>query len=234
MRLCLIGVLIASCGAGLCADPRFPQVRVSTTSLQAIWAQSPIVVVGEVTNISSYGEQTVDRLPPPTAPEAHKLYWCQGELLVMAVVKGELPVPPRKYLWASTIAGCRLYDTDPEHVASRYRTRAWFVREEGDFLRPTFDYGTHRFVGLCATWQQWDAQTPRQELGALLLTPTANCGSILDYAQYFLNEAGDLACEVLGESECIPQIKKLARSGSEAMRTSACEFLRNELRKSCK
>lgn len=191
------------------------------------------MVVGEVTNISSFGEQAVSPLPYPMAPEVDKLFWCQGEFLVTAVVKGEMPVPPKKFLWASALAGCKLYDNDPAHVASRYRTRMWFVREEGKFLRPEFDYGTYYSVGLCATWDDGSSLPARERLGALLLTPTANCEPLESYATLFLNQVGDLACEVLGRTECVRRIRTLAHSGNAAMRAAACLYLRGQQQTSC-
>jgi hypothetical protein len=82
------------------------------------WLASPIVAVGEVTNIASYGEQVVERLPPPTSPGVHKLYWRLGDFHVIAVVKGDLRTPSRNYLWATTLPHCELWPTDPTHLPS--------------------------------------------------------------------------------------------------------------------
>lgn len=125
-------VVIASC-VPLCvgADQRFPKPRVSTTLLEGDWTSSPIVAVGEVVNITSYGEQTVDHLPRPTMQDVHRLYWCEGDFRVVAVVKGELRQIPKRYLWASARPGCTLAPDNPGAIASRYQTRVWFLREEG-------------------------------------------------------------------------------------------------------
>ena len=144
--ICVTSAVIGlSCGK---AEQEFPPVRVSTTQLEGVWLASPIVAVGDVSDITSYGHQTVDHLPAPTMPDVHDLYWCQGYFNVVAVVKGELKHTRRKYLWASTIPGCKLVDNDPKLVYHRLKTKYWFLREEGQFLRPTFDYGTYPFGGV--------------------------------------------------------------------------------------
>jgi hypothetical protein len=210
--ICLYCALCAKTSAN--AEQEFPEARGSRILPVGEWVRSPIVVVGEVTNISSYGEQAVHHLPYPMANWVNTLHWCQGDFLVTAVVKGVLPVPPKKFLWASGLAGCKLYDNDPALVASRYRTRAWFVREEGEYLRPVFDYGTYYFVGVCAAWEEGPPPSARERLGALLLTPEANCEPPDAYAKYFLSQVGDLACEVLGKAACIKRIRALTNSGT--------------------
>ena len=64
----------------LSAQAAFPAFRVTTMLEYGRWAASPIVVIGEVTNISSYGEQAVENLPSPMSPDTHRLYWCEGIL----------------------------------------------------------------------------------------------------------------------------------------------------------
>lgn len=214
------------------AQQQFPQLRVSKTLLEGVWLASPIVAIGDISNIMSYGHQTVDRLPAPTMPGVHDLYWCQGDFNVVAVVKGRLQGGSRKYLWASTIPGCMLIDDNPKLIYHRLKTKFWFLRDEGEFLRPTFDYGTYRFEGVFTPWSQ-DPQVPaRQRLGALLLTPSANSDSLGDYARY-LWDVGDIACDLLGKPECARRIRSLERLDSQALRESACGFLKGQLGSSC-
>jgi len=210
----------------------YPRSRGGTSFPPTEWALAPIVAIGEVSNSASYGEQTVDHLPYPMAPRVHKLYWCQADFHLTAVVKGELHAP-RKYLWASGMPGCDLYGHDPELATGRYRTRAWFLREEGMFLRPLFDYGAHHFVGLCAKWEEGAPLPARRRLGAMLLTPEANCEPLDYYADYLLGTAGDLACEVLSRAECFGRIRSLARSENAALRAAACLYLKGQQQATC-
>jgi hypothetical protein len=210
------------------AGERFPEPRVSKTLLDGDWMASPIVAVGEITKISSYGKQTIERLPPPTMPDVHDLYWCQGDFQVAAVVKGAFRSPTRKYLWASTVPGCKLWDDDPALVYHRQQTRAWFLREEGEFLRPPFDYGTYRYIGLFDKWEGGPDVPAAERLGTLLLRPAANSDTLDDYAHY-LWYVGDIACELLGKAECARRIRELTILGSSKLRESACHFLKGQL-----
>jgi hypothetical protein len=233
LRSCLLCLMCLALGAACSeAEQTFPQVRVSTTLLEGVWLASPIVAVGEVSNIISYGHQTVDRLPPPTMPGVHDLYWCQGDFTTVAVLKGRRQGRHRKYLWASTIPGCKLVDNDPKLIYWRLKTKYWFLREEGQFLRPVFDYGTSRFEGVFPAWSEGPALPARMRMGALLLTPSANSDSLEDYARY-LWSVGDIACELLGKLECTRRIRTLEGLGSPALRDSACGFLKGQLGASC-
>jgi hypothetical protein len=199
--------------------------------LVGVWMSSPIVAVGDVTNITRYGKQTVDRLPPPTMPGVHELYWCIGDFHLAAVVKGKLWGASRRYLWASTFPECRILPDDPAAIANKYKTLAWFLREEGGFLRPTFDWGAYPFLGLFIPWNAGPPVPPRQRLGTLLLTPTATCGTAKDYAECIW-QVGDIACELLGKTECTKRIRDLSLQ-SPLLREPACNFLKGQLAEDC-
>jgi hypothetical protein len=221
-------------GSLLLAQPEFPELRVSTVLQHGEWLASPIVAVGEITNIASYGEQAVANLPYPMSPDVHWLYWCEGDFSAVAVVKGALPDGKRKYLWASGLPGWRLWDDNPDLIFHREKMRVWFVREDGGYLRPTFDMGTAagRFFGLFARWEDLPDLPARQRLGTLLLTPSANSDSLDDYAKYIWG-VGDIACDLLGKSDCALQIKGLAGLGNPALRDAACNFLKGQLNDTC-
>jgi hypothetical protein len=221
-------MLMGSIRGCLGGERWFPEPRVSTTMLEGAWIASAIVAVGEIVNIVSYGKQTIDGLPPPTNPDAHDLYWCEGDFKVVAVVKGHLHAPSKKYLWASTIPGCKLWNEDPTVVYHLQQTRAWFLREESGFLRPPFDYGTYRYIGVRDRWERGPDLPAPMRLGAFLLTPAANTDTLDDYANYFWNVAG-IACELLGNGECARRIRELTILGSPKLRDDACRFLEGEL-----
>lgn len=225
-------LLILLCGPACRHTERgFPAWRGSNTQLYGDWIASPIVAVGDVVNIEPYGEQAVSQLPWPMSPEVRDLFWCQGDFRVTAVVKGQLPARPKKYLWASSQPGCKLW-YGSERAFQRLTTRAWFLREEGDFLRPPFDGGSHLFVGLWANWNDGPSLPARQHLGTLLLTPAFNGDTLGDYADY-LWHVGDIACELLGKEECIPRIRDLAHMGNPALHEAACGFLHGQLGADC-
>lgn len=233
VRVAALVLLTASSPLRATADVQFPAPRVSTVLHHADWQASPIVAVGEVTNIARYGEQTVERLPPPTSPEVHKLYWCVADFHVVAILKGHLRDRDRKYLWATTFPTCELWPSDPKFIDSRSKTRAWFLREEGRYLRPTFDYGTYKFVGLLSKWNDEPLLPARERFGAMLLTPSANADNLEDYASY-LWAVGDIACELLGQSECARRIRSFLLLDNVKLTDAACGFLKGQLREDCR
>lgn len=217
---------------GTCGGQQFPAPRVGVpASMEAPWLRAPIVAIGEVTNVSSYGEQTVDRLPPPTSPEAHHLFWCIGDFHSVAVVKGTLHKPIKRYLWATTIPGCHLWPEDPAFVAYRFKALAWYLREEGGFLRPPFDYGAWPFLGLFVAWEPSSTLSPQRQLGTLLLTLEAVSEDAGRYVEDMLSNA-DIACELLGKTQCAQRIRELSTENS-ALHEPLCQFLRSELGQEC-
>jgi hypothetical protein len=230
LRFAVICAAMASNCTGV--QRAYPKWRGSNLVLYGEWAAAPIVAVGEVVNVSSYGEQSIDRIPLPMAPWVHKLYWCQGDFRVDAVIKGELDVPVKRYLWASGLPGCKLWPDDPDLVFARFQTRAWFLREEGEFLRPLFDGGTHGYIGLFTKWGNTKPSTARQKLGVLLLTPSANSDNLEDYGRY-LWDVARIACDLLGKKECASQIRALADLGNTELQHQACEYLKGVLSEDC-
>jgi hypothetical protein len=199
------------------------------------WIESPVVAVGEVTKVSPYGEQTVNPLQGPMSPGVHKLYWCVGDFRVSSVVKGELLTPAKRYLWASVFPGCKLWlwPDNPQAVDRRFQTRVWFLREEGAFLRPTFDAGIKEYIGLFTKWEDGPSLEARKRLGILFLTPSANADSLGDYAEY-LPDVIDIACELLGPLECTRRIQALSELGNHRLRVVACGFLKDQFGQPCR
>ena len=216
--------------ASAAAQGHFPQWRGSTVLPQAEWLASPIVAVGDVVNVVPYGQQHVDHLPQPMSPSVHVLYWCLGEFRPVAVVKGALALEPTKYLWASGLAGCELYQNRGD--AAGFRTRVWFLRREDDLLRPTYDSGTRLFLGLSEAWDGSSRIPAREQLGLLLLKPLANSDTLADYARY-LGDVADIACDLLGVTACVRQIGGLATLGDPALRKAACGFLKGQFGTIC-
>jgi hypothetical protein len=188
----------------------FPEWQGGGVSVDIEWERATIVAVGNVDNVTFYGEQKVNGLPWPGSVGVEKLYWCQGDFHVTALLKGSL-TKVEKYLWPLPRPGCELYSHNPKMIASRYKTRVWFLREEGGLLRPLYDGGGARaFIGFCAAWAAGDPLPPRRRVGVLLLTPSADCvtapGEMRDYINY-LWQVGDLACRLLGKEECIRRMR---------------------------
>jgi hypothetical protein len=216
---------------GVEAQQWFPQPRGSNVGLPSDWADATIVAVGKVVHVRSYGTQAVSHLPFPAPSWVHELYWCVGDFSAQAVVKGSLDAAPLRYLYLSSPDCAVTNDTSPDW-GDEAKTRVFFLRVEGGFLRPVFDYGTHKYLGLLTRWDQGPNLPARQRLGALLLTPHANNGTLKDYAEY-LWYVGDIACDLLGKADCTRRIRKLAKLGNPLLRRNACGFLQGQLDEGC-
>jgi len=226
--ICILGLTSALCiGA---PQKRFPEWRGSNLLLYGLWETTPIIAVGNVKNVTKFGEQTVDHLPYPVRQDLHKLYWCQGDFESIAIIKGALD-GKKKYVWASVNPGCTLFYGDQRDDSKRV-TLIWFLREEGQFLRPAFDGGTFYFYGLLTKWNDAPALAPRQRLGVLLLTPQANSNSLADFADNIWGLA-DVACSLLAKAECVQRIRALTGLGDPTLRIAACEYLKAQQNETC-
>lgn len=209
---------------------RFPSWGRTAYSLPGLWCASSIVAVGHVKNVAEYGVQTVENLPSFVKQRLDKLYWCQGDFLVQSVIKGELSRPGKKFLWATVNPGCRLQFGDEKAYEWR-STRVWFLREEGEFLRPAVDSGRY-LVGFSAPWRDGTDMPPLERFGVLLLSPLANERSLSDYADTFWSHA-DLACSLLGKPKCAQRIRALAKLEEPTLREAACQYLKAYMGEAC-
>ncbi len=211
-----------------CGHQRFPEWRGVTPYHfpYAAWQASSIVAIGAMRNVSVYGEQTADRFPAPMSPAVHRLFWCVADFDVAAVIKGDRPPNGRRYVWAQTSPRCNiwLWPDNPRAVDRPFQTRAWFFREDGEFLRPVVDSGMSPYLGLFTKWKEVSSTIEaRRELGSLLLTPSANSDNLDDYGQY-LGSVIDIACELLPKTDCASQVRQLA--SVVPRRESSCPLLR--------
>jgi hypothetical protein len=232
MRGISTGFIVAAFQIALVGQvqPSFPEWRGGNLLLSGEWFAAPIVAVGEVTNVREYGKEAVRNLPWPMPPDVDTLYWCLGDFNTTTTVKGQLSTRSRKYLWASAQPGCNLFSE--VSVLTRAKTRVWFLREEGAFLRPLFDGGAAKSFGLLPDWNQGPPLPATQRLGTLLLTPGANGDNLADYASY-LWDIGDIACDLLGREECARQLLILGESRDTLLRENVCNFLKGQLATPC-
>jgi len=122
----------------------FPKWEVAPIGLVGTWERADDVVVGDVSNIQALGSQKIsdsDR-PRPVASTINEIFWCQADFHADSVVKGKIPTPGKKLIWAAIRPGCDIvrfhfgYEETTPPV-----TRVWFVREEGEYIRPVVDAG---------------------------------------------------------------------------------------------
>lgn len=228
--LALVSVSIVG-AATVYPQNQFPIWRGRQTTLMGLWEATPIVVVGDLRNVSEIGVQTMEKLPWPVEQDLHRLFWCRAELRVESVIKGTTATGRRKYVWASVNPGCRIF-SDHEAEPVKRGFRAWFVREEGDSLRPTFDGGSRYHLGFHTRWNRGARTTLQEELGMSLLTPAANTRTNREFADAIWDQA-DVACALLGKARCVAELRALSRVGDKALQTAACEYLRAQQGESC-
>ena len=110
--------------------------------------------------------------------------------------------------------------------------RVWFLRNEGDYLRPVVDAGSAFYLRLFPKWEN-DANVDHQaKFAELLLTPMANDRTLGEFAKGFSNPAS-VACEILGEMTCSLRIRDLAKLGDPQLRGAACNYLESQLFVKC-
>ena len=152
---------------------QFPRLHLGTSSLKGFWKAAPIVAVGDLRNVKRFGRQELNLPILLSASKVTSIYWCQGEFVTVAAIRGNPGGSVRKYLWATGPAGC-LVSTGDQKEFAKLKTRIWFLRVEGEYLRPLFDAG-NQIVGLRKVWQKDSENSPSEQLGELLLDPSASC-----------------------------------------------------------
>jgi hypothetical protein len=199
--------------------------------LPGLWIDSPIAAVGDVTNISVFAKQDMTGIrPPPPVQPLTTLYWCQGDFRPVAVVKGELLIASKKLVWGQIHPDCRVSWGEPSK-ANRPVWRVWFLRDEGKFLRPTYD-GSRFFFELQGRWNDLPSLPPAQRLGVALLTPSSVVENNEDYPALIWN-LGDIACELLTKEECVHRIRALAASDGPRLRENLCDYLKAQQGQGC-
>jgi hypothetical protein len=207
------------------AQEVFPAWKVTPLTMLGLWEETPLVVIGELTNIHQMGVQPITDPPLPVSSTIDRVYWCRGDFIPMRAIKGQLP-SKAKYIWGSIRPGCQLDDLPPG------RERVWFVREEPPFLRPTVDGGGRMYMTLSNRWPERSFLNPEVQFGSLLLTPLAMNSSLSEYANGF-GDLASLACFIVGREPCIERIKALSLLGNGDLRLEACSFLRSQYKVQC-
>jgi hypothetical protein len=186
------------------------------------------VVVGEVRNITSVGDEPVKDLPWPAGPWIKRIYWCEADFNAYAIIKGPPPALGKRYEWGAIRPGCKLDALPPDS------TRVWFIREEGDYIRPVVDAGGRFYVTFLVKWDYNSKEEPQTRLGRLLLNPTARHASLRQFAEEIYDELVTTGCMILGKARCVEEIRALTSLGDPDLTRAACDFLKSQFREQCK
>ena len=217
------------------SQEQFPQWKVAPIGLSGTWesaADAGGVVVGRVTNVVALGSQQISNQPWPVS-HVHEIYWCKADFHASAVVKGRLPTPGKPFLWAAIRPGCGFewfrYGYDETEAPF---TQVWFVREEGEYIRPVVDGGGVFSISFHGKWFDPPEKDAPTVLALLMLNPEALGWTPSHYAVVFYY-AVSLARTILGEEETVKRLKALATRQDPDIRTSVCSYLDSQFRQPC-
>jgi hypothetical protein len=220
-----------------CSQDHFPEWRSGSIGLSGSWEAAPNVVVGDVSNIVALGPQEIANPPWPVPNSVHEIYWCQADFKADAAIKGDLPSSGKKFLWAAIRPGCGFewfrYGYDEKEAPT---TRIWFVREEGEYIRPVVDAGGVFFVSLHGKWFNPPKQEAPRMLALLMLNPAALGMSTAHYSIIF-NTPVQLVRTILGDAEMAERLSDLAASTASSDRDlheAVCYYLKDQLGRSCR
>jgi hypothetical protein len=217
------------------SEDRFPKWEVAPIGLSGSWERSQNVVVGDVDGVVSVGSQRISNAPWPVASDVTEIYWCQGDFHGTSVIKSGLPSSGKKFLWAAIRPGCGFeYFRYGYQEAEPPVTRVWFLREEGEYLRPAVDGGGVYFVSLHGKWSDPPKGEGPRMLALLMLNPAALGVTASVYSVVFQTPVS-LARVILGEKETADRLKSLAAGTSDAdLRDSVCAYLSSQFSYSCR
>ena len=217
--------VLGACPAA-CQQRQFPRWEVAPIALEGTWEGAPTVVIGEVRNITAVGDEPALDLQWPAGPWIKRIYWCEADFYAYAPIKGTVPARGKKYLWGAIRAGCKLDPLPPDS------TRVWFIREEGDYIRPVVDAGGRFYLTFRVKWDYKSSEDPETQFGRLLLNPKARNATIRDFAEA-IDEPASTACFILGKARCVEEIRALTSLGDPDLTRAACDFLSSQYQEKC-
>ena len=112
-------------------------------------------------------------------------------------------------------------------------TRVWFVREDGEYIRPVVDGGGVLFASFHVRFTAAGKPEDSKRFARLFLNPGALGMSPAHYAVVFHTPV-EFARVILGDSEWADALKRVAASGDIRLRESACEYLHIYFQQDCK
>jgi hypothetical protein len=202
--------VVLSVGAPVCrAQQSLPDFRVAPWMVaEGSWTRAESVVVGDISNIKLMAYQQVASLPAPLPASVHEIRWCEADFHAVAMIKGKMPDPLKKYVWATIQQDCRLGGVFGYTGSEPPVTRVWFLREEDEYLRPSVDAGGVYYASFHVDWRNVPASEAAGTFARLLVDPAA-----LGFAseqQDRLFEMIEVSRAILGQEKFVAQLKAVA------------------------
>jgi len=230
------GAALAAIAPCCRSQEALPEWKVAPSPLIGIegqWRRADDVIVGDVSNVVAKGTQEIASPPWPVSPNVREIYWCEADLRADAAVKGSLPPAGKKLLWGEIRPGCNLESFRYGYrEASPPSTRVWFLRREGEYLRPVVDGGGAYFIAFHWKWADVPKADAPRVFALLALDPAA---IDLGPERYYLALTSvEVARSILGDRELAVQLKALAARPIAELHKQACGYLEAELGEPCK
>ena len=227
----LVAFLLLSTAS--CSRRVYPQWRAVPMGLVGSWTNATSVVVADLQNVEYLGSQKIDYVAGPPAGRNFNVYWCQGDLRIRSVVMGERLPSGKKFLWGAGQPGCGLIrrGAEPERGPT---TQVWFVRAEGNYIRPVVDAMGVYFVAFNGEQDLGSGPDPAKKFAELLLTPEAVDTNAHEYGRWWSFELVSTACFILGRERCSEELNRLAALGDLLLKKKVCEFLSSQFREACR
>lgn len=220
VRLSICVLLTLEQSRRLSAQTQLPQAVFRPLGLSGSWEEGTLAVVGTVRSASVRGRNWNG---------IRWLTWCESEIDVRAVLKGEWSGNPAKVLWA----GLDSRDCAPT-PAGEGRIEVWLLRQDGGVLRLVTDGGGITRLFFNATWPKdvTSGVRARALFGCLLLSESAFGPGPKSFSEALVHR-GSLAQLILGDARTEAELRNLLKSSSEDVRREACRYLRFQMGKPC-
>ena len=191
--------------------------------LPYLWSESTVVAAGQLTSVRRIGRPIGLVEPANNAP--FTLYPCEGQFLPSAFLKGGIDSTIPKILLFSWFPKCSFgvgkdFDINPVE-------RIWFLRQEGEWLRPIIDNDSAFFD----LFEPFEASASVAETQArfarALLSPKIVAQ---DQAAFFrrLPEFYELSCQISGSDTCFANLRHMQQEAQPPLRAEICRWLASE------
>lgn len=191
---------------------------------------APNVVIAKLESTRLYGVQTIEAYKYSPFQGMTQLFWYEGVLKVSANIKGDIPPGSHRVLWACASKPCPY--APPRWVQDEFPLQIYFLRREGEWLRPNVDLSDIRYIAIKSAWDpnakrssvEWLAD--RFLLREEIVVEGWRSIPILDIAT-------DASCALLGSKSCVARIKDLVKQADPEVKKYWCEYLEFEHKDSC-
>jgi hypothetical protein len=165
--VCLAAVF--SCARDSTAElPRPLLVRRGPPAVSAMWLVAGVVAGGRLDSVRAVGATRI-KVPDSGANAYYRVFACEATFVGAHLLKGELPGHSARLLFYRGSSACPEWEEGNREGPGQ--ERIWFLRREGQWLRPLDDSWAPYFALRPPLVGPGSASALREELASRLLTP---------------------------------------------------------------